>query len=388
MASVSKKRANGEGSIYKKADGTWAASISIGRNDEGKIKRKVFYGKSRREVKEKLDNYNQQYGLIGRSDISDNTFADLIRTWLYDTKRNELKPTSFDRLEQVIESYIVPSIGFYQCHNIDSDVIQKLINSLRDKGYSVSTIKKVYNAINAFYKQAIAQRKLTYNPVQGVTMPHNQSKPEVRMFLQEEIKAITEASTALYGNGERIYRLGSVFPLLCNTGLRAGEMCALKWDAVDLEERLLTVRANRVITKDRSSDAPTRVFIDQDSTKTVSGMRKIPLNDNALKALMDLKTITGDYDYVIATKEGNPCSTYFLDHSFRRVLEDAGLKDTKNFGVHSLRHTFATTLLRNGVDIKVVSTLLGHSDINVTYNTYIHIIREQQEAAVKSIPNI
>lgn len=105
-------------------------------------------------------------------------------------------------------------------------------------------------------------------------------------------------------------------------------------------------------------------------------------------ALNALKAVTGKSKYVLATKDGNRKSARDIDKLVRRVILRAGFPEEKVYGPHALRHTFATLLLQTGTDVKIVSELLGHSTVSITYNTYIHVIKEQKAKALSSLPNI
>ena len=166
-------------------------------------------------------------------------------------------------------------------------------------------------------------------------------------------------------------------------------MLALKWESdVDLKEKTLTIHNNVVFVRDRTKEKGYKL-LEQDSVKTDAGHdRTIPLNDDAVAALLDIYQITGDDQYVMTTSEKTIVKPRQLDQMFRRIAVAAGMPEEKIYGVHSLRHTFATLLLSNNVDIKTVSKLLGHSDVTITYNTYIHVIKEQEAKALESIPKL
>ena len=164
------------------------------------------------------------------------------------------------------------------------------------------------------------------------------------------------------------------------------ELLALKWTDVDFERRRVVVNATRVIVKDRADNAEHKyTVIEQDSAKTATSIREIDMNDACYEALMRLKEITGKFDYVLSTKDGNPMTPRYLDRMLRKIAVAAGFSEDKVYGLHALRHTFASRLFAAGEDVKTVSELLGHSDITITYNTYIHLINEQKRKAVQGV---
>lgn len=128
-------------------------------------------------------------------------------------------------------------------------------------------------------------------------------------------------------------------------------------------------------------------IIEQDTPKSDKSTRYIPLNDNAVKALDALKNELGDNKRVIATKNGTIVSSRKIYTTMQRILERCGITDAVDI-VHALRHTFATQLIRTGVDIKTVSEILGHSDVSTTMKFYYHVIEEQKHSAVRKLNNI
>ena len=137
-----------------------------------------------------------------------------------------------------------------------------------------------------------------------------------------------------------------------------------------------------MLVKNREEGATTRnKLVDQKVTKTQNGMRTVPLNEMAIEALIELQKIKSS-NYVLASRHGNPTYPKVLDTTFRRVLKAAGIPEDRIYGVHSLRHSFATTLIRNGVSPKTVSKLLGHGDINITLQTYVHALQNDYSDAV------
>lgn len=159
-----------------------------------------------------------------------------------------------------------------------------------------------------------------------------------------------------------------------DTGLRVSELCALRWRTdVNWDSRTITVSRNMVNVKNRDeSDLRHRVQLPQNSTKSAAGRRTLVLNDVAFEALSQLHKLTGKSEYVLSTKNGKPVSPRNLDRLFRCVQSRVGIPQNEQAGLHSLRHTFATRLFDNGVDIKTISRLLGHSDVTVTMKTYVH----------------
>lgn len=388
MADKTTRREKGSGSVSQRKDGTWTARFTIGVNEHGKQKVKAFYGKSEREVRRKLNDFKKEYYKNSSTSVQRSTVQQYMTRWLNENKKNSLKPKSFDRLEQTLTYQVFPKIGHLQVAALQSDDVQKMINDLKEEGKSYSTVKKAYDAVNDCFRTGVIQRTVIFNPALGVTIPQRKSfgVSQIKYHEADAVVNICNAATSVYSKGQRVYRLGDAIILDLNTGLRLAELAALKWADIDFDAKVLHVNSTRVVVKDRSPDAEKQyITLEQDSTKSASGDRCVDLNDTAMESLRRLHDITGEYEYVLATKDGNPISLRYLDRMCRKIEVAAGLPDDQIYGMHALRHTFATTLFANGVDIKTISELLGHSDITITYNTYVHVIKKLKRDAVLSI---
>ena len=388
MADKTTRREKGSGSVSQRKDGTWTARFTIGVNEHGKQKIKAFYGKSEREVRRKLNDFKKEYYKNSSTSVQRSTVQQYMTRWLNENKKNSLKPKSFDRLEQTLTYQVLPKIGHLQVAALQSDDVQKMINDLKEEGKSYSTVKKAYDAVNDCFRTGVIQRTVVFNPALGVTIPQRKSfgVSQIKYHEADAVVSICNAATSVYSKGQRVYRLGDAIILDLNTGLRLAELAALKWADIDFDAKVLHVNSTRVVVKDRSPDAEKQyITLEQDSTKSASGDRCVDLNDTAMESLRRLHDITGEYEYVLATKDGNPISLRYLDRMCRKIEVAAGLPDDQIYGMHALRHTFATTLFANGVDIKTISELLGHSDITITYNTYVHVIKKLKRDAVLSI---
>lgn len=338
---------------------------------------------------QKLVNLNLQICVEYASQKSEKsvTVSDYINKWLNDVKVNDLKPSSFDRKEQTIKYQVLPYIGNISIYDLTSDDVQNMINDLKASSYSYSTIKKAYECINSCLKYAVKRRDLAFNVAESVIIPKNlkREKSDIECFSDDEVRSIEEEAVKCYKNGKRIYRMGEIVIFLVNTGLRIGEALALEWADIDFKTRKAHIRKNMVYVKDRSSSEKSYQYVKQRSTKTKNGSRIIPLNAAAIRTLMSLKSINGSAKYVFATSKGKRVFPRNIDRMFRSILKNCGLKSV---GVHTLRHTFASRLFAKGVDVKTVSELLGHSEVGITYDTYIHLIQEQQAAAVDILENV
>ena len=380
------RREKGEGSISQRKDGKWTARLDLGKNIDGKRKIKAVYGKTSKEVKTKmkeLQNEIVKYSVVNFPKIS---IDELLNDWKTSIKKYELKPSSYDRLEQTIKNNIVPYLGFLRASSITSNDIQNYINELTEKGYSYSTIKKAYNALNAALSLAVERDYIRKNPCSSVRLPKQiqRSKSDIEFFDDGEVDIIMNSSIKRYKTGRYIYKHGYAIILLLNTGMRVGELLALKWKNVDLIGKQIHVTETRGQIIERYNNEKRYVMADR-STKTMSGDRYIPINKKSEEALLYFKSLGYNNPYVMANSDYNVI-TY---RNLFRVMSNILKYNNINHGsLHTLRHTFATKLFRNGIDVKVISELLGHSDIRVTYDIYTHIIDEQKQKAVSILENL
>ena len=370
--------------IKKRKDGYYEQKITVSTNV-----RKSVYGATPTEVRRKAKELIAEAARYDISNVKKMTLETYMTHWLEEVKKPDLKPSSYDRVEQSLKYQIFPAIGHIQINALTSNDVQKMINTIiSEKSYS--TAKKAYNNLNACMELGVQRGEILKNPVKGVKLPSSKTKErkEITAYSPEEIAAIVEEAKRTYKNGAPVYRYGYLIILILNTGMREGEPLYLKWKDVDLEKRHIYIHGNVVEVKNRTEDAEiSYVLLEQDTPKTDKSTRYIPLNDNAVDALEHLRSIIRDKDRVIATKNHTITSPRKVYKTMECILKKCGLTDKENL-VHALRHTFATTLIRSGVDIKAVSEILGHEDVSTTLNTYHHVVEQQKHSAVMTLNNL
>lgn len=381
----SSRREKGTGNIYQRNNGTWVGRLTIGKKPDGSPLIKYFSGKTQSEVKRKIREYNQISAKIEPQKI---TVEEYIKNWMILYKKDSLKPNSYDRLENTVNYQVIPFIGDIQLQQLSSDDIQKMLSTLKSNGLAYSTIKKAYDAVNAVLKHAAVKEDILKNPMLLVKMPEKklfQSK-EIRFFTRDEAVAITEESMRLYSTGKPVYTYGDLYILMLNTGIRLGEAIGLEKQDWDRECKKLHIRRNIQIVKNRKgADSVGGYYLAVNTTKTSSGTRDIPLNKNATEALERLQARNPDSKYIAPTKNGEISMPANIQRGFKHLLENIGIERA---GVHSLRHTFASFLFANQVDVKTVQKLLGHASIQITLNTYIHLIDKVDSKAVETLDNM
>lgn len=313
------------------------------------------------------------------------TVEEYFKEWLENVKKPVLKPSSYDRIEASLTHQIFNNIGKMKINSLNANCLQKMINSISEER-SYSTMKKAYNTINSCFKLAVIKGDMEKNPMSAVIMPKSTQNNEIQNYTSEQVKLIIKEATSMTKNNKPKHRYGYVIALILNTGMRVGEALYLKWKDVNLENRFIYIHGNVSLVKSRSKSGNKYEIIEQDTAKTAKSTRYIALNDNAINALVNLQKSIGNSTRVIATKNSTIVSPRKIHTTMKNILNNCDIMGVSDI-VHALRHTFATMLIRNGTDIKVVSELLGHSDVSTTIRIYYHVIEEQKHSAVQQLDN-
>lgn len=383
------KRKYGEGSIYQRKDGRWVAKYK----SVNMLKPCVVYAKSESEAKRKLRELKKD-AAKGLVKSTSRRFGDYADQWLYTFKLHSVEDSSFDKYESAYLTHIKPAFGKMQLASIHSEQLQKLLVE-KSQTLSLTVVKIIYIILSEIFSYAHSEGDLSRNPMHNVKMPKKATfKPEREIVALEsdEVRAVERIAEMKNKNGRPCIMQARALVFLVHTGLRCGEFLALKWSDIDFESRIVTVNKNLSMVYDRDKDG---VRIKHKKarikcTKTASGNRIVPLNTKAIAALNSLKAVYREMDIVsdsvAVTRKGTTLSSDQLRRVLRRVLAYAGID--KPFTLHQLRHTFATQALNAGIPITVVSKWLGHANISVTYNTYIHVLESAEAAAVELLEAI
>lgn len=380
------KRDNGTGTIYQRTNGNWVGKIYLGRDETGKEKFKYLSGKTEGEVKRKIREYNQSGTRIEVKKIS---LQDYLYNWLKTFKKGTIKESSYDTLEKTIQNQIVPYIGLIHLHQITSGDIQGLLNDLKEKGYSYSTVKKAHDCLNNMFEHATIADDVAKNPMLLVNMLAKSEfeKKEIRYFTEVECALIIEETSRQYSTGKLVYQYADVYVLMLHTGIRLGEAIGLKKTDWDKDGNTLHIQRNiqSISKRDNNGNRVKGKQLVSNTTKTYSGDRILPLNKAATEALERLCKQHPNSDYIVCSSKGEAIPPERLERTFYRILKNVGINQA---GTHSLRHTFASMLFAKGTDVKTVSELLGHASIQITLNTYVHLIGNVKHNAVAKLDNV
>ena len=286
-----------------------------------------------------------------------------ISLWLDLFKKNEVKAGTLERLMQSNECLSKYDIANVKLSDITPLDIQFYINEVKDDGYSFSTIKKQLELVRAALRKAVSLKLIADNPAEDIAMPSKEmvKKPkEVLAYndieqkkLQKYIEEHSDSNAIL------------CVAFMIETGLRSGEAMALMWRDVDIERHRCNIHSTIV-----NPHIPSKAYV-QDSPKTSASIRTVPLNVKATAILNALKhRATSPFIFGDEETKSTRLEYPTLVRAVRKMCKETGVPYR---GIHVFRHTFATNCYYKGVDVKILSKLLGHSDVKVTYNTYINL---------------
>jgi integrase len=377
------RRGNGEGTITQRKNGTWEARITL---EDGK--RKSIYGKTRKEVQDKLKVAlrEQQQGTLVTA--SQQKLEDFLNDWLENTQKHSVKPRTFERYEEIVRLHINPVLGRHYLHKLTPQQVQAFYKKKLDEKLSAKSIEVFHSVLHKALDTAVRWGLVARNVCDAVSPPRRE-QTEVTMLTIEQVRVLQEAL--------RGHRLEALFLLAIATGMRRGEIMGLKWQDIDFEKGVLQVRRilTRVPTK-LKTEAQTGSFVEAE-TKTRSSRRSIVIASFALGALKkhrdrqeEAKIKAGplwqDHDYVFCTSVGTHLHpTKDLLDELNKITKKAGLPHLR---FHDLRHVAATLLLSEGIHPKIVQEILGHSQISMTLDIYSHVLPHMQHEAMSKLNDL
>lgn len=389
---MSKRRSNGEGSIVKNIRNGeqigWRASITIGRNDKGKLIRKQFTGKTQAEVRNKLDNFKKQM-LMGVLNDNKITVSTWFYTWLFDYRKQDLKPKSFQRYHGIYTKYIENTdLGNIKLNDLRTTHLQRYYKKLLDEKVTPSTIEQINTKLKTCLGDAERQGYIQKNWCKLVTLPKKTNTKEVKVLTKEEQERFLKAI-----NG---HELELLYTLTLGTGLRIGEILGLKWSDINFDNSELQVNRSLQRTPIYENNKIVRYEIQETTPKTKNAFRTVPIPKNITKSLINYKKeqdihislVEEEYNnknYVFCDKLGKPIDDKKPGRNLKSILSSIDIEPIK---FHALRHTYATRLFELGIPPKTVQHLMGHADIETTMNIYTKVMPDQKLKAVEKINDI
>lgn len=301
-----------------------------------------------------------------------------IEEWLNDYKKNSVKALTFDRLVTSFRLMDHYTIAETPVDEITSRTMQTYINSLVKDGYSISTIKKQFNLLTAYWKFAMAQGDVEKPVYLAVKMPSEETLARPSKCIETYSKLEQRRLRGIFETFEEP-QYGAAF-LMLETGMRIGEVLALRWEDILWERRAVRVNGTLV----RLSTRPGVTYV-QNSPKSRTSKRTIPLSSEAYRILERIYNRGRSYSKFVFPRADDPDQPYSYSSVEFHTKKACAEANVPYRGLHAFRHTFATNCYDRGCDVKILSKLLGHADVSITYNIYIHLYGDELEEMRKVI---
>lgn len=388
-----KRNAHGMGSFTENPNGSVTHRKSVGYKANGNRKVITVTASSKsaciKKMKEKETAWRKQQESFGISAAK--TVVELCQMHLdYQVQAGELKPKSIDRRECTINQIANYPFGRFQLGVVTiSDVDDFISTLIVEKVYSFSSIEKILDVINASYRWALVRGDINMNPVEPIKISlkkriqklnkRSSIESDVDVLSEEERQRFEATAKEICKSGMSKYPSGVYGLFLLHTGMRVGEMLALRWNDIDLSNKTININKSRSMTKNRSGNEGEYNYVMHEGTTKNEKARKIEMTD---AALLDLKAIYSSRknvepdDFVVITRKGKPHTTSSIEHRMETIYRNAGLTHLKG-GVHILRKTFATEMYENGARVKEISAYIG--DLESTTQRYYIAIRKKKQ---------
>ncbi len=355
-----------------RSDGTYEVKVTIGKTPDGKAIRKSFYSSiSKTDAKAKAEQYKINQAVAEKTGIGiineKEQFDTWALKWLEIYKKNNVKDQTYKfTYETNLKKYLIPFFGSYKLTNIKQIDIQRYFNEVKNTSngefLSSSVLSKHKMILKSIFDAAIDNDLCYKNPVKNITFPKIAPKQSRPVYTKDELEILKKY--ALENNRYDIITL-------INTGIRRSELLGLTWNDIDFKNKSICIQ--RAVTQTTG-----RIIIDK--PKSTTSNRIIPISNDFINLLQQIPH-TSDY-FIPGNIPDTPLSPHSYADNFCRFMKkmnkDIGLKILTP---HELRHTYGTILRENGVDIYTIQKIMGHADISVTAQIYVHndieVLRKQ-----------
>lgn len=384
-----RRRGHGEGSVYQRKDGRWTATIDLGWED-GKRKRKTYYGDTQREVLAKMRTGRAEQREGRNLTLPTIALETFLNAWLIEKAGSELAPKTIDQYQRLARLHIIPVLGKKSLDRITTMDVTRWLRAKKDSGLSAKTCNHLRGLLRNALNDAVKAGMIVRNPVMATEPVRGESRA-ISPLERDEIERLF---TALEGRSEDI-----LIRLTLSLGLRIGEALGLRWDDVDLagerpwargrpclriEWTLQRVAGSRVAGDDAAPDATVPSVLLRKRPKTPKSRRVLPIPAQIVTLLETQQErqealraaphgLWADEGYVFTTELGRPLESRNVLRRFHAACARAKINRRR---LHDLRHTAVTALLAQGVPMKVVSELLGHSQLATTADLYGHVLSD------------
>lgn len=361
--------------------------ISYRKNEDRYLGRITYNGKSYIRYDTNVGRLDRVLNQLRRDlkegrdvEAGNQTLNEWFDTWMKLYKSKTVKIGTYENYRRHYNYYVREGIGKKRLKEITVSDIQGLYNSLDDRGFSKGMIKLVNATLNGCFTKAIKNRMIEFNPVTYAEIPNAKPRKE-RVALTKEIQQ------AFLKYGKESY-LNSFFKVALMTGLRRGELQALRWQDINFDKKTIYVRKTLIWIEGKGNYL--------DTPKTKSSKRNIPMNLDLLNFITKLKATADEIglgnndNYVFSLPDGTPISRYRVSAELTRVqgeMINAGY-EFKRFTCHALRHTYATRAIENGISPQNLKSLLGHSALAITMDLYSHVMEDTKISEMEKLNGV
>ena len=369
---MAKRRPSGDGMVRKRDDGRWEGRIVVGHKENGDSIFHYVSAKTQKALMEKMHRCIVEYDGAELTEDSRMTLGEWLDIWLKECAEPSVRPSTYKGYRGYAERNIKPSLGSKQISKVTAADVQTLYRKLQREGgvdggaLSPTTVRRIHGVLHQALNAAVDRHLIVKNPTDDVTLP----------------KKVTAAKTIL--NDKQLERFMEAikadehwhdfFYLEITTGLRRGELLALRWDDLDFTTGKLHIDK-------QVCPVGGKLIISEPKTKAAN--RTIILPPAMLAVLAEYKKgIFSDLMFPSRIKPDQPIDPGYVRKRLQSILKRAGCKSVR---FHDLRHTFATMSLENGMDVKTLSAIIGHVSSATTLNTYTHITDEMRRKAALNI---
>ena len=367
--------------IYKRKDGRWEGRYIKSRTDSGKIVYGYVYAKTYREVKAKRKENMPTLYVKPVVPVTANTelFSDIAFVW-FESIKSQTKESTRNKYANLLTDYILPSYGGQTLDMITYDFIELQCNLLlttggrKENGLSTKTVNDILSVIRNILKFAI--KKGMHVVCDGSAISIKRTTKPMRVLSKIEQERLCNYLLEELEPCD-IGILVSLF-----TGLRVGEICALRWEDISLTDKTIRVQHTLQRVQNKSNqELKTKIMIT--TPKSACSIRTIPIPEELNKVLLTHKKVS--VGYVLTNHAYKFVEPRTMQNRFKRALKLSGVEDA-NF--HALRHTFATRCIELGFDVKSLSEILGHATVNITMNRYVHPTLELKKENMEKLSSL
>ena len=374
---MAKRRKRGDGGVSLRKDGRWEGRAVIGYDDKGLPVTKNVLAKTKSECAAKLKTLQDSIQAPTPEQPKPGILlGDWLDFWYQSYKKPNLRPNTQMSYERRIYQHIIPALGGTQLDRLTTNDIQQFYAKLKQggrliraeiygEGLSDQTVRGIHTTLHAALDKAVAERLIFRNPADGCRLPPARAR-EMQVLTPEEIQRLL-----IQAKEDGCFEL---LLLELSTGLRRGELCALQWDNLNFRTGELRVRRQVHRVRGELVVSP---------PKTKAGNRSVILPAPVLAVLKEYQeTINSKWMFPSPLKEDSPRDPAAVRQRLQVILERAGCKKVR---FHDLRHAFCTAALEHGMDVKTLSSIIGHVSSSTTLNVYAHVTDEMRRTAAAKI---